>query len=233
MKLSDNTLNYIEKTIDVAKKVSIESLAITAENIRGLDEDNSIFLFQETDIPKMEFDAIGISKSDEFLLRLGIVKNDPFSVNADIDDENGFVRNLTFKNDDASSYTSASYRCANPDHVQSPKSIRNKNTITEIILPDKTVDKLSLAVGSMKSNDDVVFYGDEDGLHLNMTDGNNDVFKHTFKREDNKDIFNHKYSVKMLLTALKLDSNCTFTLMENGMLTFKLEGISLYILPKL
>jgi hypothetical protein len=232
MRLSEETLNYINKVISVAKKVSIESLAITSEHIRGLDQDNSIFLFQETDIPTMEFEAVGISKGDDFVSRLSIVSGDTYHVDADIDNDNGVARNLIFKSSGKGSRTSVSYRCANPDHVQSPKRIKNKNVITEVILPDDTVQKLNLVGGAM-GNQDIFFHGDEDGFHLSMLDDNNNSFKHTFSMEGNKDIFKHKYPLKILLTVLKLDSNCTFNLMENGMLHLTLEDITLYILPKL
>ncbi len=225
MKLDIATLGFIQNVVDVAKLVNVDGIIIEPERVRGMDEARTVVVFQDEDVPLMGFGSIGLNRIDVFTSRINIVKiQDQFTVEATIDEEKEFVRSLTMK----AKGTKIDYRCASPATIQAPRII-NDELIEEIQAGFESIVILQKSVAAMGNAELVTIVGDKRGVSFELEDINGDVFDHTFGKVTDHQ-FSHKYPVKTLLALLK--ENQTFMVGKKGMIKFDVNGIGVYVLPK-
>lgn len=227
MELQEEELGFIQSVVDVAQLVDIDMLVIEPERVRGIDEHKTVVIFEDDNIPSFEFGSIGMSRTDVLVSRLDIVKPlDNFRVEAEIDDERQFVRSLVMK----AKGTKIDYRCVNPAHIQAPRII-NDEMITDIPLTGEAVLMLQKGTAAMGNADYVKIISDKRGITFELEDITADVFDYTF-HEAADHHFSHKYPVKTLLALFKRKPGGEFTIGQKGMLRFVVDGISVYVLPR-
>lgn len=236
MKLTSDLIEFIEKVIKTGKLANIESVIIDADSgtVRGIDEDRSVVLFHNENVPSFPVGLVGINRVGLFLSRVDIVKNrDGFDVDAEIVEMDGveYVKALHMKSAD----TKVDYRCANPDTIKAPKQI-NDTIIYRVQLNAEAVSVLQKGVAAMGTDTVSVVGGD--GVAFELQDISEDVFRHVFAPdsvqlgEGTTGAFAHKYPVKTLLALFGQNPDGFFEIGEKGILRIAVNDLNLYVLPQ-
>lgn len=243
MKVDTQSLAYIQNVVKTAQLVKISNIIIEPEKIRAIDDEKSVVLFQDTDVPDMPFGSIGLNRIDVFMTRFEIAKSmDNFELEAvmpDVDpdkpDANKFARALLMQGKG----TKIDYRCANPATIQAPKVI-NDAVKFKVQMNPEAVLLMSKGQGAMTA-DEVSLISDKDGVHFEMTDINGDAFTYKFAdkvsladpKANGKDTnFIHKYPLKVILPLFKTSSDTPFFVTARGMLKIVVNGLDMYVLPR-
>jgi len=127
------------------------------------------------------------------------------------------------------------YRCANPTTIQAPRQI-NDNLVYRVQLNADAVSLLQKGQVAMGSETVAIIYND--GVSLELTDVNSDVFNHKFAPDaellddDANPSFSHRYPVKTLLALFKQNPDGYFEIGEKGILSITVNGLSIYVLPQ-
>ena len=221
----------------------INNIIIEPDRVRGIDDDSSVVMLHETDVPLLPFTSIGLNRIDVFISRFDIAASaDNFEVEAIVAEPktstNGepqlpFARALMMQ----SKGIQIDYRCANPKTIRAPKGINDTMTHSVDINPE-TVALISKGQAAM-SADTVNFVSDEDGVSFQMTDINGDVFKYQFappptpinKGKNDPFFFSYSYPSKTVLSLLKESPNTPF-LVGSKMMSVVVNGLNIFILPR-
>lgn len=239
MKLDPQSLAYMLNAVKTAKLVGIENIIIEPDCVRAMDEARTVVIYQNEDVPAMEFNSIGLSRTDVLLSRYDIASSTQnFSVEFDTKEngDNTFASSLIMKGKG----TKIDYRCGDPTKINAPKNI-NDSVRYRVALTEEAVVLLQKGAAAM-SADNVSVISNE-GVSFELVDVNNDVFKHTFA--DSADLvpdsdgevasttkFAHRYPIKTLLAIFKTNPKGTFDVGARGILSFQVNGLTVYVLPQ-
>ncbi len=234
MKLDQEILTYIKNVVETGQLVGIDNIIIEPGKVRAINDDKSVVLFQEEDVPDMPFTAVGLNRIGIFLSRLEVARTqDNFAVDVKTDDNDEFARGFTmtgkgFKVD---------YRCANPRSIEmvAPKKV-NDEMIYKITLTPQAVYMLQKGQSAMGS-DVVTLISNSDGVTFEFVDINSDKFSHTFTKnvvvsEDADESFSYHYPIKILLALFKHDAEGTFQIGRKGMLNIVVNNLNIFVLPQ-
>ena len=236
MKLTSDLIEFIEKVIKTGKLANIESVIIDADSgtVRGIDEDRTVVLFHNENVPSFPVGLVGINRVGLFLSRVDIVKNrDGFDVDAEVVEMDGveYVKALHMKSAD----TKVDYRCAKPDTIKAPKQI-NDTIIYRVQLNAEAVSVLQKGVAAMGTDTVSVVGGD--GVAFELQDISEDIFRHVFAADSVQlgegitGEFAHKYPVKTLLALFGQNPDGFFEIGEKGILLIAVNDLNLYVLPQ-
>lgn len=233
MKLDQQTLAYITNVVNTAQMVGIDDVIIEPGKVRAIDENKTVVLFQEENVPDMMFGSVGLNRINVFLSRLDIARTqEGFEVSVVTDDNNEFARGLTMK----AKGVKVDYRCANPRTIQAPKSVNDELVCRINITPEAVylLQKGQTAMGT----DVVSVISNENGVTFELIDVNGDKFSHTFTHEvttltDNADTtFVNKYPVKTLLSLFKDNPEGSFSIGRKGILNIVVNHMNIFVLPQ-
>ncbi len=233
MKLTNNLITFIENVVKTGLSVNIDNVIIETDMVRAIDDNRTVVIFQNTNVPEMPFSSIGLTRVPVFLSRLEIAKTqEKFTVDVIIDDDDDYVRSVTMKSDG----TKIDYRCANPANIQAPRQI-NDTLVYRVQLNSEAVSLLQKGQGAMGS-ETVSIIGCKDGVSFELTDVNSDVFKHQISSDvqllddSASETFSHRYLLKTLLALFKQNAEGSFDIGEKGILNININGLNLYVLPQ-
>lgn len=235
MKVEDSALGYIQRVIKVANLVKIGNISVESGKIRGMDDEQKVFIFHTENVPEFEFGSIGINRLDEFTNRLNIARaTTNFSIDATVESNSGsaFARALHMKGKGLK----ADYRCANPMTIMAPKTIK----APFFYKFDRTDDFASfLQQGQTAFKcENVSLVGSEDGVVMEMSDVNNDKMEYTISdmveivdgdNSPSSVSFKHNYPVKMLLPLVKASDNNTIYINGAGILRLRVQGFDMHV----
>lgn len=232
MKLDPNTVAYILNVVKTARLVDIDNVIIEPDKVRGMDSNNTVVLFQDEDVPDMPFGSIGLTRLDVLMARYEIASSQSgFTIDAVVNDDEDWTRSIVMK----SKGTKVDYRCGQPNQIKAPRQITDKmlNTVSlnseAVVLLQKGMAAMSAEQVSIISNE---------GVSFELVDVGSDVFKHTFADDaepigDNTDTtFVHRYPAKTLLALFKQNPDGKFSIGAKGMLSFAVNGLTVYVLPQ-
>jgi hypothetical protein len=181
----------------------------------------------------MPFGSIGLTRTDVFLARYDIAKTqDNFVIEALVDEDKSYTRALTMKGKGIK----IDYRCGDPTKIKAPRQV-NDTLVNQVALNAEGVLLLQKGLSAMGS-EQVAIVCDNDGVSFELTDVNNDVFKHTFASEavaiseNERKTFAHKYPAKILLALFKHDPTGSFKVGTKGILSFPVNGLTVFVLPQ-
>lgn len=234
MKLDTATLAYIENVVETASLVHIDNIIIETGRVRGMDDERSVVMIQNTNVPNFPFKSIGFNRLGVFSSRYEIAKScDNLEVEATQDDKSEFVRSLTMKGKG----TKIDYRCPNPATLQTiPKSINDPVKYGVKMTPEAVL-LITRGVSAM-SADEITLIGGKDGVSFQMEDINKDNFTYKFAdsiRVDNDGDavnFAHRYPIKNLLVLLKQRPDQYFDITSRGVIKINVNNLDLYIPPR-
>ena len=232
MKLSEKTSQYIQDLLTIAKLVNIDNLIIEQGLIRGVDDLKTVVMHQHENIPSLEFEAIGINRISLLQSRLAIAKNQQnFVMEAKVREGDHFVSSLLMKGKGVK----IDYRCANPNKLIITKGINDAHTVRVKLNPEsvKLLQQGHAAMGS----EYVTILNNNDGVSFELTDTNNDAFKHAFTSEvtsltDNADnTFAFRYPIKTILALFKHSPDASFDIGKHGTLKFPINDTNIIVIP--
>lgn len=249
MKLTKDEIDYIQSVIKTANLVGIGNIIIEPGKIRAMDEDQTVVLFQDKNVPEMSFGSIGLNRISLFLSRLTLaLSQDKFEIEAITAGEDSkysfsmfdpadkkqpmWVRSLTMSGKNVK----IDYRCASPQTIKAPK-IRAGQGVHKIDLTPDAVDMISKGKSAMKT-DDVSFHGNKDGVILEIADINGDSLEYHFSDivhllgTGTSPDFSYKYPIELLLPIFKTNPTGSFSLTGKGTLVFPVNGLDIYVMCK-
>ena len=92
MKLDAQSLTYIKNVVETAQMVGIDNVIIEPGKVRAINDEKSVVLFQEENVPDMPFNSVGLNRIGVFLSRLEVARTqDSFAVDVKTDDNGDFV----------------------------------------------------------------------------------------------------------------------------------------------
>lgn len=233
MKLTPQSVAYILNVVKTAKIVGIDNVIVEPGLVRAMDDDNSVVLFQNENVHELECGSVGLTRIDVLMARYDIAQSQTgFAVEAKVADDEEWARSLTL----SSKGVKIDYRCANPQQIKAPKQV-NDDMLFEVQLNGDAVVLLQKGQSAM-STDVVSIIGDSEGVSFKLVDVNNDVFKHTFTdsvtniKGDDKSSFAHRYPIKTLLALFKHNPDGLFKIGAKGILSFPINGLTVFVLPR-
>lgn len=235
--LSPETIKYIERAVNVARLANIDNLIIETGKVRASDEDATVFICHDENIPAFPFGAIGLTRLGVFASRLDIATGiGSAKVEAVIDDssetEPSFVRSLTFK---AKGFK-VDYRCANPKTIKAPKSI--KDPIHHSCDMNASGVMMMTKGQSAMAADEAVLVGGKDGVKLEIRDVNSDALVFdicdTVTLEDGCSTpdFYHRYSIKVITNLFKQNPDGRFYITSKGILKISVDDFTVFVMPR-
>ncbi len=237
MKLSSESLSFIQRVVNTADLVKIESIIIEPKVVRAIDDNHTVFILQTTDVPDMEFGSIGLNRTNVFTSRFELGKTmTDFSVDATVEGKEPamYARALTMK----AKGIKVDYRCANPNLIKAPKQLHD--TLAYQVQIDPEVVLMMQKGQAAMSADEITFVGNSDGVFFEMSDINADKMNYQFankatRLDDEDDMpvaFVHAYALKTLLPLFKINPTGCFTLTTQGILKIVINGLDVYVMPR-
>lgn len=245
MKLSKETLDYIQKVVNTASLVKIDSIIIEPGCVRAIDEEHTVFIMHKEDVPDMEFGSIGLNRTNVFTSRFELGRNmSDFSVEAVVDSAGtptAFARSLTMK----AKGIKVDYRCANPTLMKAPRQLAD--TLAHQVQLDPEVVLMMQKGQTAMSTDEIKFIGTAQdqtssiaSVFFEMSDINADKmsyqFANTALRLDGSDDmpigFCHTYALKTLLPLFKINPTGHFILTTQGIMKIVINGLDVYVVPR-
>jgi len=243
MQLDKKMLAFLQNIVKTAQLIKLDAVIIEAGDtdaklpvkIRAMDENKTVVMFHEhaMDLPY----AIGLNRLNTFVERYELVKtSDNFVVEAETTTDNdgrSFVRGLTMKGKGIK----VEYRCANPATITAPK-VLNDSVKYKIKMTPEAV--LTMQKGQTAMDAELVtFTSDKDGISFQIEDVNKDGLNYIFGDHvepvgsgTNTD-FTYKYSLKTIIPLFKQVSDGYFHITTKGMLKLTVNGLDLYIIPRI
>ena len=231
MKLDSETLTYIRNVVETGQMVGIDNVIIESGNVRAINDEKSVVLFQEENVPEMNFN-VGLNRIGVFLSRLEVARTqDNFAVDVKTDDDGVFARSITM----TAKGFKVDYRCANPKTIAAPKKI-NDEMVIRIELTPQAVYMLQKGQTAMGA-DVVSLISNDNGVTFEFVDVNSDKFSYTFTERIAFDAganatFTYKYPIKILLPLFKHNAESTFQIGRKGMLNIVVNNLNIFVLPQ-
>jgi len=233
MKLDTDSIVYIQNVVRTAQMIDIDNVIIEPGLVRAIDDNKTVVLFQDKDVPDMSFGSIGLNRIGVFMSRLDIAKTqEDFNIDATIDDGSQFTRSLTMK----AKGLKVDYRCANPTTIQAPKQV-NDVMKYKVQLNAEAVVLLQKGQSAMAAENVTIVSG-KDGVKFELVDINDDVFSHIVTTDvecltdDTNTSFAYRYPVKTLLPLFKYNPEGFFTIGQKGILSISVNGLTIFVLPQ-
>jgi hypothetical protein len=199
IKLSPDLVAYIKKVLKTAQVLKFEDIVIGRDMVRGCNPVRTAVIV-DLDVPELPFEGIGIGGVGRLLTRMGLMEN----YTAEVELVNNFVMNLELK----VKGMSVKYRCANPNAIKSPKSLKDVDGWTMELSPE-VIAQLTKGAAAMGC-EIITFKVVEDECSLTMVDSNRDSYTQEFQgyieslfgHEDTSS-FTFHYDLPTLLNVLK------------------------------
>lgn len=238
MKLTAETLNFIQRVVNTADLVKIDSIIIEPNAVRAIDDNHTVFIFHTDDVPDMEFGSIGLNRTSVFTSRFELGKNmTDFAVEATVegsDPATMYARSLSMK---AKGFK-VEYRCANPNVIRAPKQLHDE-IVYSVRLDPEVVSMLQKGQTAM-TTDEVTIIGNEHGVFFEMSDINSDTMTYRFVNEatrtnidDDEPVnFTHSYALKTILPLFKISPTGQFSVTTQGIMQVVVNGLNVYVMPR-
>lgn len=235
MKLNNEIIEYIYNVVKTANIVNVDSIIIEPNMVRAMNEERTVGLFTNKDVPAVPFNSFGITRIHELLSRFTIARDmKDFTMDVDGNDEHATKLTLKAKG------LNIDYRCGDPRKLNAPKVLHDIECFS-VKLTEEAVTLYQKGASAMGS--DEVSIVSNNGVSFEFADLSNDIYKYTFADNagliPNKDgevssstKFAHRYSAKTLLALFKNNPEAEFTIGLKGMMRFPLNNLTVFVLPK-
>lgn len=233
MKLTPEDIAFIENVVHTASLAGIDNIIIEPDRVRAMDENQTVMILEEDNIPDFDFISMGINRIGVLVSRLNIAKErDNFGINVTMKDNDDFVRSLVM----TGKGTKIDYLCANPNHLKAPKQIKDES-IARVQISKEVVELMQKGIAAMGAEFITLISNDE--VTFELVDVNNDVFSHVIADEAEAvnssptTRFANKYPAKTLLALFKNNPNGYFEMGGiKGILSIKVNNLTFYVLPE-
>lgn len=235
MKLEESKVDYIFNVVKTANIVNVDNIIIEPDMVRSMNEERTVGLFTDIDVPEMPFGSIGITRIHDLMSRFSIAK-----------DTDNFVMEVSGNDEHATQFVlkgkglKIDYRCGDPRKLTAPKHLNDVDCY-KVKLTEDAVSMYQKGIAAMSA--DEVSIVSNDGVSFEFADLSHDIY--TYKFADNVELvpndegevssstkFVHRYSAKTLMALFKNNPEAEFTVGLKGMLKFPLNGLTVFVLPR-
>lgn len=235
MKLQDDIVEYIFNVVKTADIVHVDHIIIEPGMVRSMNEARTVGLFNNKDVPDMPFVSIGITRIHDLLTRFSIAKDQTnFTMDVSSNDEHATQFMLKAKG------LKIDYRCGDPRKLTAPKTLLDVECF-RVQITEEAVSFFQKGIAAM-SADEVTLLS-KDGVSFEFRDDSHDIYSYTLS--DNVELvpndegkvssstkFAHRYPAKTLLALFKQNPEASFTVGLKGMLRFPLNGLTVFVMPR-
>ena len=229
MKLSLISISNLETVLSTCAVAGIDTIIIEDGAIRGINDDKSCIIISDKNVPELpENTKLGLSRLGNLSSRLSLFRADPqLAVDAKENDR-GEISTLEI----SSPSGKVQFRATSSALIKAPKKVNDVEKYVVTIGKDSVPFILqgSKAMGAKN----VVIASKKDGVYIECTDTNQDVFS-TRVAEPQADIFANTYKADVLLALLKaacVSETVNMSIGEVGTLSIEVNGHNLIILPQ-
>lgn len=237
MQVDKPTLIYLENLVSTAGMFGIDSMIIEPGRVRGLHEDGTTAILQTENVPELEFKSVGLNRVGLFSSRYNMAKGgDDFTVEVTPNDKDDpqFARALTMK---AKGFK-VDYRCANPATIRAMKAFAGDYPKYKARMHPEAVVYMIKGTSAMQV-DEVTIFGSQERIGLKMIDVNGDELEYIFgenvdllQGDEKQFSFSYRYPVKLLQVLFKGHSDSAFAITHRGLLRMPVNGLDVYMFPK-
>jgi len=242
MKLDTTSIANLNKLLAVSALASIDNLIIEDGTARGVDEDKSVVLISDQNIPSFGKDVkAGLTRLSMLSQRLNLVKGkDDIEVEVKLSPTNE-ISQLEITGSGAK----VQYRGANLNTIKAPRAV-NTNATWQIDIPLEMLAVIQNGANAMGAKKAILNRKTGNEVFIEFIDDNNDAFSMkiadtaTFIGEGDapNPVFIHYYPSKTLLSILKAagsecDKVVTVVIGNIGTLQVLVSGHLLTIIPKM
>lgn len=239
MELSKETIEFLSNIIDIAKILKIDNIILDHECARGHLKEEGSMIIQRDNLPKFEFNSLGISRINILDTRLSLLGKDVTIEAEEHTKDNG--EKTIYKLVLSKAKTVVEFKCA--DAALMPKAPKNlKDPIYySFNIDEESVALLSKAQSAIKA-ETVALVGTKSGVLTKLNDIDGDMFNHvitdklTFSPDCNKEKFFFSYKIRVLIPLLKAafkTDQLTVNITSRGLLNLVVNGINIYISPEI
>lgn len=246
MKLNPQSIKHLKTLLQTASIVKIDRLIIEDGTVRGVDDDQTVVIISQTDVPDFGGARVGLNRLSNLVSRINLFDaNEDFSVEAVEAPSKGDAA-VT----DISSFKLASkgskfeFRCARADAIKAPKKI-NDSMVWAIQIPVDAV-KLVISASNTMGSEQIALISKSSGeVSFEIVDGSTQdsfltkIADHADWLPEDEDIptqsFVHYYAVKALVPLLKASSavgDIILVVGEEGMLQITVNNHTFTLLPR-
>lgn len=227
MKLSTETIEYIDRVTAVAQIANIDAIVFRQDLVSGKDDVPSVILIQKEDIPEFEFTELAIIRIPYFRQRMDAVRSAGTGFSFEYDPQRGLVNFSAGR-------TKAEYRAGNAIAVRPPKGLNDTVAFT-FTVDENLVQLISKAAAAYPSKEPVIVLtssGNE--VEISVTD---DEAGDSFSSVISTDLVGSgalsvRYNLKTLLPLLKQHETRILQIGERGTLSLSIRGIKLLLIPQ-
>lgn len=245
MKLSTNSVRSLKTLLQTVSLVKIDRMIIDGELIRGVDEDQTVVIVTDQNVPDFGGARVGLNRLNILASRIALFDaNEDFAVDAteapSRDDDGTDIS--TFKL--SAKGSKFEYRCARAGAIKAPKQL-NDSFVWAVTVPVDAV-KVAISAANTMASEQIALVSKASGEVLfEIVDGEtSDSFTTKIADEaqwlpDDEDqptqSFVHYYAVKALMPLLKAaaaQGDPVLVVGEEGMLQITVNGYTLTLLPR-
>lgn len=246
MKLSQASVLKLKTLLQTVSLVKIDRLIIEENLIRGVDEEQTVVIVSDTNVPDLGGARVGLNRLSILANRIALFEADEAftveAVEAPSRDDEGVTDISSFKL--ASKGSKFEYRTARVGTIKAPKRI-NDSMVWAVTVPVDAV-KLAISAANTMGSDQIALVSKASGEVLfEIVDGTTqDTFttkiadEATWLPEDEDQptqSFVHYYAVKALMPLLKASAAVGEPVLlvgEEGMLQITVNNYTMTLLPR-
>ena len=239
MKLATDSIAKLDVLLQTALTAGIKKLIVEDGKIRGIDEKQTVVIITSDNVPDFEGKQVAINRLESLAARLNLVKSQGLVEIEATEASNGTDISIL---DLSAGKTKAQFRCASVEAVKGvPKNVAD-TLVWEIKIDSKVLPTISQAVNAMGAESVTVACKDGKTVSIELVDTNKDVF--TMDLTDPAEwigtgsaqsSFCQKYPAKTFVTlvkeALKVSDPLSMFMGEGGIFSFKVNGLTFFMLP--
>lgn len=239
MNLSSDSATKLISLLGACKTADIETLIISPDAIRGIDENRSVVITATENIPDFQKHSICLNRLNTLLSRINLVKDSDYTISMKEDNRNKeAISNLDITADSVK----VQYRAGSIEIFDKkiPKSVRDEKSFTVSLAVSK-LPLITNAISSMAGATDILFTLKNDGMFIELVDQNLDTFTSKIAEEVTEidgrpSFYSFKYNIKSLLPILKAAGSGLETIVmafgKKGTLELTLNGYPFILMPK-
>ena len=246
MKLTEDSVKNLKTLLQAVSIVKIDRIIIEENTVRGIDDDQTVVIISQTDVPNFNGSRVGLNRLSTLANRIGLLDKAGLTIEAVEapkrgDSDNQDISSLKI----ALSGTKFEYRCARADAIKAPKKLNDvmtwqitvdaKEIVPMLLKASNTIDSEQIALVSRSSGEvliEMVDASTQDTFTMKIAYGAQWI------REDEDQTtqsFVHYYAVKTLMPLLKAsasESDPVLEVGEEGMLQITVKGHTFTLLPR-
>lgn len=236
-KLSDAALTALQQLITTANNVGVDTLIVTSDLIRGIDEKKTVGIVSKAGAPDMAGKQLAINRVKQLVSRLNLVASaGPLTVECTAASSGNDIAALEL----SSGKRKSQFRCASVDAVKGVPKGFNDVPVWELTIPAAMVASIAQADAAMGADGVTIASKDGKTVTVEFIDTNKDTCSIELDTEVVKlggasTSFAVKYWSKTLLSLLKeaaKTSDPTLKIGDGGLTQIEINGLLFFTLPQ-